>query len=76
MKDWWVFSGCVERRCDGVVPPRLLQRMLASLWGPLDGRGRLGRLHPSFLAVWGSRIQIVVAVVAERRLLGAKGEVV
>lgn len=45
-----VFSGCVERRCEGVVPPRLLQRMPTPLWGPLVGHGRLGRLHLSFLA--------------------------
>lgn len=31
---------------------------------------------PELSCVWGSRIQMVVAVVAERRLLGAKGEVV
>lgn len=42
-----------ERRCD----PRFLRRMPSSLPGPLEGPGRVGRLHWSFLAfgVRGSR---------------------
>lgn len=52
-------SGCgvgvFERRCDGVVSPRLLRRR--SLPGPLESPGRVGRLHRSFFAfgVRGSR---------------------
>lgn len=45
----------LERRCDGVVSPCLLQRMLGCLPGPLEGPGRLGQLHRSFLLAFGVR---------------------